>query len=558
MSTIAIGADRGPLSPTQAARKDVLTGVIALSAIIMFIGTGSQVLHSAIESLYSAGGGSDRVAGIALVLNIALILFAWRRYKDVQVEMAERAVIEEQARFLASRDPLTHFLNRGAMASEGEELIAKVKAEGKLVAMVSLDLDRFQHVNEVYGHAIGDRLLRALADEIRALMPADAICARHGGDEFSIVVPFAQGDEESVDYFAEQLLDRLQQPFDLEGVQLHAYGSVGVSKLGRDCSDLTGLVRQSDIAMNHAKKARRNKPLWFDTAMESELLARNEIEAGLRRGLPLGEFMPYYQPQMDLASGELRGFEMLARWRHPTGGIVGPDVFIPVAEETNLIGDLSQCVMRQAFTEAKSWDPSLSLSVNISPRQLRDPWLAQRILKLLAETGFPPERLEIEITETSLFDNLSLAQSIITSLKNQGVRLSLDDFGTGFSSLAHLRALPFDRIKIDHSFVVAMNDDQESRTIVHAVTKLGENLGILVTAEGIEDQATEDQLRAIGCDNGQGFFYGRPMAASDVRELVAKFQLLSTAGTRPTATTRVPLRDVSKPRDAEEGERKAG
>ena len=262
-------------------------------------------------------------------------------------------------------------------------------------------------------------------------------------------------------------------------------------------------MRRADIAMYAAKHQGRNRFAWFDTSMERELQVRNDTESGLRAGIPRGEFVPYFEQQIDLTTGRLTGFEVLARWDHPTRGLVAPDNFIPVAEETGLIADLSMSVMRQAFLEAKTWDTSLLISVNISPTQLKDPWLAQKLVKLLVETGFPATRLEIEITETSLFENLALAQSIVGSLKNQGIQLALDDFGTGYSSLAHLRALPFDRIKIDKSFVTSITENAESAAIVNAITRLGDSLGLPVTAEGIETTEIEERLRQLGCQIGR-------------------------------------------------------
>jgi EAL domain-containing protein (putative c-di-GMP-specific phosphodiesterase class I) len=287
-------------------------------------------------------------------------------------------------------------------------------------------------------------------------------------------------------------------------------------------------MRRADIAMYCAKNQGRNRFSWFDTSMERELNVRNTLEAGMREGIPLGQFVPYYEQQIDLSTGKLNGFEMLARWEHPTQGLISPDVFIPIAEETGLIADLSLSVMRQAFEEAKNWDNSLSLSVNISPAQLKDPWLSQKILKLLVETGFPANRLEVEITESSLFENLSLAQSIVGSLKNQGIRIALDDFGTGYSSLAHLRALPFDRIKIDRSFVSSINQNSESAAIVSAIARLGDSLGLPVTAEGIEDQNIQNQLRDMGCTKGQGWHFGKPLTVEQARKMLADQDLLPT------------------------------
>ena len=252
--------------------------------------------------------------------------------------------------------------------------------------------------------------------------------------------------------------------------------------------------------------------VWFDAGMERALIAHGEIEQGIRHGLEHGQFVPFFEPQVDLETGKIIGFEVLARWKHPQAGLVMPDTFIPVAEEMGLIGQLSEQVMQAALKDAAAWDPSIKLSVNISPAQLADPWLAQKIVRCLTETGFPAERLVVEVTESSLFADIELARSISTSLKNQGIRLALDDFGTGFSSLAHLRSLPFDIIKIDRSFVATIHHDPQSAAIVRAVTSLANAIDVPVTVEGIEDAATHAAVLGFGCAVGQGWYFGKPMS----------------------------------------------
>ena len=286
------------------------------------------------------------------------------------------------------------------------------------------------------------------------------------------------------------------------------------------------LIRRADIALYAAKKNGRNGFSWFESGMEVELRTRNSLEGDIRAGIPNDEFVPYFEQQIDLKTGELVGFEMLARWVSPVRGFISPDDFIPVAEETGMIGDLSMSIIRKALLEAKNWDPKLTISVNISPVQLKDPWLAQKIVKLLVETGFPANRLEVEITESSLFKNLSLAQSIVGSLKNQGIQIALDDFGTGYSSLAHLRALPFDRIKIDRSFVSSMMENTESAAIVSAIAGLGASLDVPITAEGIEDSAIIEKLAALGCTKGQGWHFGQPLSIEQTRVLLTEKGLL--------------------------------
>jgi len=518
-------SDESRSSGVTNARRDLLTGGVTVAAIILFLGTGSSAITDALAKFSGNIENVDRILSTAVILNIALLLFGWRRYLDLQREVSERTAAEERAHVLAARDPLTGLLNRRSLLEQGTAMLASVD-HGRAVAVLMIDIDHFKTVNDLHGHSVGDDLLKACGASIKATLPIGALTARLGGDEFICAFPVDAISVSHVDTIADAIIMKLGTPFDLNGARAHVTASVGIARSDGDCAAMDALMRRADIAMYAAKRAGRNRLTWFDASMERELLLRNTIEAGLRDGIPRGEIIPYYEQQIDLSTGRIQGFEVLARWQHPTRGIIAPDIFIPVAEEAGLISDLSTSVMRQAFEDAKGWDPSLTISVNISPAQLKDPWLAQKIVKLLVETGFPPSRLEIEITESSLYENLSLAQSIIGSLKNQGIRIALDDFGTGYSSLAHLRALPFDRIKIDKSFVLTMTGNPESAAIVNAITRLGESLSLPITAEGIEDAAIIDQLKAIGCHKGQGWHYGKPMPVKDVRRLLAEQSLL--------------------------------
>ncbi|QTD56330.1 putative bifunctional diguanylate cyclase/phosphodiesterase [Parasphingorhabdus cellanae] len=508
------------------ARRDVLTSLIVIFAILMFVGTGGTVLTEAIASLSGYGGGTDKMLVSAFLLNIALILFGWRRYRDLSAEVVERTAAEELAHSLAVTDPLTGFLNRRTLTEKTAEMIATAQRKNKSTAFLMLDLDNFKTVNDVHGHSAGDIVLKEVAARISKVIPPNNLLARLGGDEFACAFIFDPDQPELVDRIADDLIDSIAMPIVENGNHLVVTTSIGMSRFDYETENVDVLMRRADIAMYSAKKQGRNRFCWFDVSMEQELQTRNTIESGMRSGIPAGEFVPYYEQQIDLATGKLTGFEMLARWESPTQGLVSPEVFIPIAEDTGMIGDLSLSVMRQCFEDAKHWDPSLTVAVNISPVQLLDPWLAQKIVKLLVETGFQPNRLEIEITESSLFENLSLAQSIVGSLKNQGISIALDDFGTGYSSLAHLRALPFDRIKIDRSFVTSILENSESAAIVKAITGLGESLGMPITAEGIEDKAIEDELRNIGCSKGQGWHYGRPLSTQQTRKVLTERNLL--------------------------------
>lgn len=505
---------------------DPVTFAIFLMAVAMLLGTGGPVVLAVLRHYLWGGPQADPTLLVALMLNLALILLGRIRHAAMRREVRIRTAAEERARLLASRDPLTGFLNRRCLAEEGAQMFGQARKRHMAMALLALDLDHFKTVNDMHGHAVGDALLRAVAGEIAAAMPVVALTARLGGDEFACAFLFDPRHPAPVEQIAERLVSRLSKPFEAEGVHCHISCSLGIARSDVDCTNIDTLLREADIAMYTAKKNGKNRFAWFDRTMEEELNARNETESGLRGAIPRGEIVPYFEQQVDLETGKLIGFEILARWQHPARGVVAPDQFIPIAEETGMIAELSMSVLEQACLAARDWDPSISLSVNISPAQLHDPWLAQKIIKTLTETGFPAHRLEVEITETALFANLPLAQSIAGSLKNLGIALALDDFGTGYSSLAHLRALPFDRIKIDKSFIISLNDSVDSAAIVNAIFRLGESLNLPVMAEGVEGEAIAKRLRALGCRRAQGWYYGKPMSEQQTRRLLAERRLL--------------------------------
>jgi diguanylate cyclase (GGDEF)-like protein len=533
---MALDTDENDGNQPRKAKADLITGAISVAAILMFVGIGSSVLSTTLQYYFQGGAPADRTLVIALLLNVALILFGWRRHHALSIEVQIRTAAEERAHQLASRDPLTGFLNRRSLAEEGAAMFVRAQRRRKAMVLMMLDLDHFKTINDMHGHAVGDALLRAVAAEIASAMPPIALQARLGGDEFSCGFLFDPAQPDTVERIAEKLVARMSQPFEIEGLRLHISCSLGVARSDFECGSIDALMRSADIAMYQAKKSGRNRFAWFDHSMERELQVRNELENGLRTAIPRMEVVPYFEQQIDLATGRLSGFEVLARWVHPVRGLISPELFIPIAEETGMIGELSLSIMRQAFLAARDWDSSVNLSINISPWQLRDAWLAQKIIKVLTETGFPANRLEIEITESSLFENLALAQSIVGSLKNQGVQLALDDFGTGYSSLAHLRALPFDRIKIDKSFIMSLAENPDSAAIVNAIVSLGASLNLPITAEGVEDAAIEERLRAMGCAKAQGWYYGRPLSITSARRLLAERRLLaaSTLASQPT------------------------
>lgn len=491
---------------------------------------------------FGNGHAPDMLLINAVLLNIALIVFGWRRYSDLQKEVEERRRAETLARSLAETDPLTSCLNRRSAMPALNNMRQLALAGQQELALLMLDLDNFKYINDLNSHQVGDHVLVATAMRIREVVGKDGIVARIGGDEFLCALSYDRDEREQVDKLAATLVEAIAAPIESNGLRIEAKVSVGIAttEFTKDCNsvmDAEALAHRADIAMYHAKKRGRNRHFWFDPQMESELRFRNELETGIRLGVPAGEFVPYYEQQVDLETGELVGFEMLARWHSPKFGVVSPEVFIPVAESIDMIAELSEGLIRRALLDAREWHPSLTLSVNISPIQLRDPWFAQKILQLLVETGFPAKRLEIEITESCLHENIGAVRAVVTSLKNQGIRLSLDDFGTGYSSLAQLRSLPFDRLKIDRSFISEMVSNEANVGLVEAIISLGRGLDLPVTAEGVENAEVLDLLRGMGQLKGQGFFYGQPEDGIATRERLATMELLAREEAKASPVT---------------------
>ncbi len=505
---------------------------IAIAAAILFVGTGGTLMPQIVKAWFFGGNQPDLLLANALLLNIALLIFGWRRYRDLHKEIRVRREAEERARRLAERDPLTGCLNRRSGPPALEALRTALADTDREIAVMMIDLDNFKQINDLNGHQLGDRVLTTIARRIEDTLPHDGVVARIGGDEFVCGVPFDHNARNAVDNLVAMIVRNTSAPIESNQMTVEATVSVGIAESGAKYAgggtmNAEALIHRADIAMYHAKKRGRNRYYWFESQMEDELRFRNELESGIRRGIPAGEFVPYYEQQIDLATGKLTGFEMLARWESPRYGLVSPEIFIPIAEEIDLIGELSERLITQALEDAKGWDPALTLSVNISPIQLRDPWFAQKLLHLLLESGFPPSRLEIEITEGCLHENMGAVRSIVTSLKNQGISISLDDFGTGYSSLSQLRSLPIDRLKIDRSFISELAHQREGRALVEAMVSLGKGLSLPVTAEGVENSEVLGQLQGMGNLQGQGYHYGKPEDAAATRKRLASLDMLN-------------------------------
>ena len=501
------------------ARRDAVVLTVLIAAILLLIWNGNRFFEHVRIARAEFGPGL-RLAITALALNVVLILFGWRRYIDLQHEAELRADGERRAAVLASTDPVTGLNNRKGFADRVEQLATDADRRGEELVVLSLQIHRFKAVNDQHGYDVGDQLLKKLAASLTDELGPEAIVARLGGDEFAAAMALNQAELGRAERLAETVLRVVTRPAMIDERMIQVGAFAGIAAASAAEARVTDLLRRADIAMNHARSGRVARPVWFDAGMERALIAQSEIEQGIRFGLEHGQFLPYFEPQIDLGTGEIVGFEVLARWSHPLSGIIGPDVFIPVAEEIGVIGRLSEQVIGEALRQAVTWDPAIKISVNISPTQFADGWLAQRIVRMLTHSGFPADRLVVEITESSLFADLDLARSIVASLKNQGIRLALDDFGTGFSSLSSLRSLPFDMIKIDRSFVTNVHRNKESMAIVRAVSTLASALSVPVWVEGIESEAAYDAVVMLGCGVGQGWYFGKPMPADEAAELL--------------------------------------
>lgn len=489
------------------AASHVITSCATLAAILMFVGLGSQIIPSAIAGIQLPESSASLKT--AFILNIAIILFGWRRSKDLRDALNAHERAERDAHRNANTDPTTGLANRRELL---RTLAEKLECRSPGILLL-LDLDHFKRVNDLHGHSTGDQLLCAVAEVVKASAPAGSCCARIGGDEFAIIVD--SSDKARAENFAAGLVERLGTPFDIGNIRAHVSGSVGLAVIDKSDKGDEAL-RRCDTALYAAKRAGRNGFAWFDQELELELSDRLKLEEDIRCGIEAGEFVPFFQPLIDLSTRDLVGFEALARWRSPTRGLLEPATFMDTAETTGLIGPLTISVMQQALEEARNWPQHLKIAVNVSPVQFRDRTLAQQLLKVLAATGFPASRFEIEITEASLLEDREQVTTIIHSLQNVGVSICLQDFGTGYASLAQLHTLPVDRVKIDKSFINTMVKSGRTDAIVDTIAALGHKLNVPITAEGVESEQIRSEISKLGCSEAQGWLFGRAVSAATV------------------------------------------
>ena len=429
-------------------------------------------------------------------------------------DVTERRQAEAQIMHMARHDALTDLPNRALFREKMEQALAREES----FAIHFIDLDRFKTVNDTLGHQIGDALLCAVTQRLQmAVRGADTI-ARLGGDEFAIIQASAKPTDATE--LAAKLIEMMAEPFSIFGNQIVVGASVGIAMAPTDGKEPDQLLRNSDMALYRAKGGGRGAYHFFEPEMDAQMQARHALEIDLRKAMIEREFELYYQPIVDLASGNYVSFEALSRWNHPQHGLVAPDTFIPVAEEIGLIVPFGDWVLKQACKDAINWPSDITVAVNLSAAQFRSPTLVYSIVSALATSGLAPTRLELEITETVLLQQDQSILETLHQIRDLGVRISMDDFGTGYSSLSYLRGFPFDKIKIDRSFTKELGQKEDCTAIVRAVTRLGSSLGMITIAEGVETREQLDILRAEGCDQVQGFLFSWPVPANYVAELL--------------------------------------
>lgn len=430
--------------------------------------------------------------------------------EDATEELAAHAQIHH----MAHHDALTGLPNRTLFHERLRQALLRGSENAKLTAALCLDLDNFKNINDSLGHAFGDKLLRELGKRLRRELREHDTLARLGGDEFAVVLTGLEGRDAACNT-AQRLIKAISPPFQIEGHQFVVGVSIGIAIAPDDNDQAEQLLGYADMALYQAKRNGRNRYECFDVELDVAARQRRLVETDLRTALHLGQLQLHYQPVVDHQTSSVTGYEALLRWEHPTRGMVMPMDFIPIAEETGLIHELGNRALNLACQEAASWESEQTVSVNLSAVQFKNGDLVHTVALALADSGLPPQRLELEITESVLLGNSEENVRTLRALKDLGVSISLDDFGTGYSSLGYLRSFPFDRIKIDKSFVHDMCDSREAMSIIRAITELSNSLMIKTTAEGVESEEQMRRLAAEGCSHFQGYFYGRPAPASE-------------------------------------------
>jgi diguanylate cyclase (GGDEF)-like protein len=470
----------------------------------------------------------DEVFMLSLVLSVGMIIFGYRRIQDLNREISARHMAESEAETLARHDPLTGLLNRRSFTEDLERTLDQLLVSGQRAAVLMIDIRGFKTVNEIHGHSTGDRALVEIAQGLSSILDPSMTLARVGGDDFAIIQPNVCEVEDPTSY-AHIMIEAIERAT-VAGNGEGSFGAnIGIVMAPDDGTDAETLLRHANIALHRAKEAGRSNICFYAPDMNAYVERRGQIERALRLAIRHNAVTPHYQPLVSLQNDRVIGFEALARWETAEFGTLAPDVFIPIAEESELIHELGAQLLRQACRDAMTWPETMTLAFNLSPRQLREPTLALRVLAILSETGLAPHRLELEITESALVGDITTARKNIEELRLSGIRIAIDDFGTGYATLSQLITLRFDKIKIDRSFIHRLGKDAEGAVVVRAILGLAKGLGLTTTAEGIEDPLHLESLKATGCAEGQGFLFGKAVPASEVPALLCELPRANAA-----------------------------
>ncbi|WP_095184608.1 EAL domain-containing protein [Pseudomonas sp. Irchel 3H9] len=431
-------------------------------------------------------------------------------FRGTATDVTEEVEARRRIEFLSQHDALTGLPNRTRLQAFLDAKLKTLPLLEQPLVMLSLDLDRFKPVNDLLGHAAGDRVLNEVSSRLTDCVRHGDLVARVGGDEFVLILSDA-GTQDDVENFCKRLIVSLERAIRIDEQEVFISASIGIALAPNDAGNVTEMLRYADIALYEAKSAGRNTWRFYSGEMNARIIERRRLESDLRYGIKHGELRLHFQPRYRIAEGQMVGAEALVRWQHPERGLIAPDTFIPIAEESGLILSLSDWVLETACACAAQWPDALFVSVNLSPTEFKRGNLMERVRHALQASGIEPARVELEITESVMLEDAVGALDVMRALKQLGIRIAMDDFGTGYSSLSYLRAFPFDGLKIDRSFLTRLEDSEDDQAIIHAIVGLGRALALTVTAEGIETAEHLAMLKAVACDEGQGYFLSRPL-----------------------------------------------
>ena len=493
-----------------------------------------ELSHSQREKRYLRKDGGDLWVHLTVSLfrddGGAPLYFLW-----MVEDVTERKRYEARLEYQANHDGLTGLPNRTLLADRIEQALRSARRYRRQVAVLFVDLDQFKFINDSLGHDLGDRLLKIVAERLRGCVRSNDTVARQGGDDFVVVLSDLAGDEDAATV-AQQIQLAVNRPLDIDEHELEVSCSIGISIYPKDGEDVRALLKNADVAMYRAKEQGRNNFKFYTGELNDKAVARMTMEKHLRRALEREEFLLHYQPQVDLRTGRITGMEALLRWQSPELGLVSPAGFIPLAEETGLIVPIGEWVMKTACAQNRAWQAAglspLTMAVNLSPRQFRQEGLAETVARILRETGLEPRYLELEIVESLIMHDVQSATLILKKLKELGVQLTMDDFGTGYSSLSYLKQFPFDKMKIDQSFVREITSDPDSATIVRTIIAMAHSLNLRAVAEGVETEGQLSYLRSHGCEEMQGFYFSRPVPSGAFEQLLREGRRLAFSGER--------------------------